>query len=432
MMQVSVETTGKLGRRMEIQVPAARIDQAIEERLKSMSRTVRLKGFRPGKVPVNVVRQQFGQQVRQEVLNTVLQSSFEEAVAEHKLNPAGGPRIEPINIEKGQDLRFRAVFEVYPDIEIKGVESLEIDKPVAEVLPADVEAMLESLRKQRPEYSIVERAAQETDRVMIDFEGTIEGVAFDGGKGENVSVVIGSGRMLKDFETGLVGARAGEERSIELEFPKDYQAAALAGKKAIFNVKVRSVEEQKLPEIDEEFCKAYGVTEGGIEQLRREIEDNMRRELGETIRGRLKQQAMDKLLAANPVEVPQALLESAVRDMQLDMGRQMGAKDASQLPPPAQFVEPARRRVALGLVVNELIRSAGIQVDQARVLEKIQTMASQYPNPEQVIKAYRENADALRQVNGLVLEDQVVDWLMERARVNEQSSTFKELMHFGA
>jgi len=192
------------------------------------------------------------------------------------------------------------------------------------------------------------------------------------------------------------------------------------------------VEEQKLPELNEEFCKAYGVFEGGVEQLRKEIEDNMRRELTETIRGRLKQQALDKLLVANPVEVPQALLESAVRDMQMDMGRQMGAKDASQLPPPTQFIDPARRRVALGLIVNELIKSAGIQVDQARVLERIQTIASQYPNPEQVIRAYRENADALRQINGLVLEDQVVDWLMERAKVTEQASSFKELMHFGA
>jgi trigger factor len=431
-MQVSVETTGKLGRRMEIQVPAQRIDQAIEERLKSMSRTVRLKGFRPGKVPVKIVRQQFGQQVRQEVLSNVLQASFQEAVAEHKLNPAGGPRIEPINIEQGQDLKFRAIFEVYPEIEIKGVESLEITRPVADVQPADVDAMLESLRKQRPEFSVVDRAAEETDRVTIDFAGTIDGVAFDGGKGENVPVIIGGGRMLKEFEAGLVGTRAGDEKTIELVFPKEYQAAALAGQKAEFAIKVRSVEQQKLPELDDEFCKAYGVTEGGIEQLRKEIEDNMRRELTETIRGRLKQQVLDRLLAANPVEVPQALLESAIRDMQVDMGRQMGAKDVSQLPQATQFVEPARRRVALGLLVSELIRMSGIQVDQARVLERIQTLASQYPNPEQVIKAYRENADALRQINGLVLEDQVVDWLLERAKVSEQPSSFKELMHFGA
>jgi trigger factor len=431
-MQVSVETTGTLGRSMEIQVPAARVDQAIEERLKSMSRTVRLKGFRPGKVPVKVVRQQFGQQVRQEVLGNVLQASFEEAVAEHKLNPAGGPRIEPISLEQGQDLKFRAIFEVYPDIEIKGIEALEIDKPVASVQPADVDAMLESLRKQRPEFSAVDRAAGDSDRVTIDFAGTIDGVAFDGGKGDNVPVVIGAGRMLKDFEAGLVGVRAGDEKSVNVEFPKDYQAAALAGKTAVFAIKVRSVEEQKLPALDEEFCKAYGVVEGGIGQLRKEIEDNMRRELAETVRGRLKQQALDKLLAANPVEVPQALLESAVRDMQLEMGRQMGAKDASQLPPPTQFVEPARRRVALGLIVSELIKSAGIQVDQARVAERIETIASQYPNPEQVVRAYRENADALRQINALVLEDQVIDWLVERAKVTEQPSSFKDLMHFGA
>jgi len=303
---------------------------------------------------------------------------------------------------------------------------------MAEVQPGDVDAMLESLRKQRPEFTPVERPAADSDRVMIDFAGTIDGVAFDGGKGENVPVVIGGGRMLKDFEAGLIGTSAGEEKSIELEFPGNYQAVALAGKKAVFTVKIRSVEEQKLPALDEEFCKAYGVSEGGVEQLRSEIEDNMRRELRETIRGKLKQQVMEKLLAANPVEVPQALLENAVRDMQMDAGRQMGARDASQLPAPQQFIEPARRRVALGLIVNELIKTAKIELDQSRVLDKIQTLATQYPNPEQVIKAYRENADALRQVNGLVLEEQVVDWLVERAKVEEQPSTFKELMHFGA
>ncbi len=431
-MQVSVETTGKLGRRMEIQVPAARIDQAIEERLKSMSRTVRLKGFRPGKVPVKVVRQQFGQQVRQEVLSSVLQSSFAEAVAQEKLNPAGGPRIEPISIEQGQDLKFRAIFEVYPDLEVKGIESLEVARPVAEVQPGDIDAMMESLRKQRPEYTTVERPAQETDRVLIDFTGTIDGEAFEGGKGEGVPVVIGGGRMLKDFENGLVGASAGEQRTIELAFPQEYQAKALAGKKAVFAVSVRSVEEQKLPELDEEFCKSYGVSEGGVAQLRQEIEDNMRRELADNIRGRLKQQVMDRLLAANPVDVPQALLESAVRDMQMEMGRQMGAKDASQLPAPAQFVEPARRRVALGLIVSELIKSANIQLDQARVLSRIELLAAQYPNPEQVIKAYRDNNEALRQVQSLVLEDQVVDWVVERAKVTDQPATFKDLMHFGA
>lgn len=431
-MQVSVETTSKLGRRMEIQVPAEKIEKAVEDRLRSMSRTVRLKGFRPGKVPVNVVRQQYGQQVRQEVLGNVVQSSFADAVAQHNLNPAGGPKIEPLNVERGQDLKFRAVFEVYPDIEIKGLESFEISRPVAEVKPADVDTMLESLRKQRPNFVPVDRPAQETDRVMIDFQGTIDTVAFEGGKGENVPVIIGGGRMLKEFEAGLVGVRVGDSRTIELRFPADYQAQALAGKAAVFAVQVRSVEEQQLPEIDDEFCKSFGVAEGGIEQLRQEIEDNMRRELSETVRGRLKQQVMDKLLAANPVDVPQALIDSAVRDMQVDMGRQMGAKDVSQLPPAAQFVEQAKRRVSLGLLIGEIVRTGDIKLDAARVQSKLEALASQYPNPEEVIGAYRANPDALRQIQSLVLEDQAVDWVVERAKVSDEAATFKELMHFGA
>jgi trigger factor len=431
-MQVSVETIGTLERRMEVQVPAERVEKAVDERLQKMSRTVRLKGFRPGKVPVKVVRQQFGQQVRQEVLGDVMQSTFAEAVVQEKLTPAGGPRIEPINLEQGADLKYRAVFEVLPQIEIKGVESLAIDRPEAEVTSADVDAMIQNLREQRPTYASVEREARDTDRVTVDFDGTIGGQPFEGGKGENIPVVLGAGRMLADFEAGMQGARAGEQKTIDVTFPQNYGVAALAGKQAQFALTVKSVEERQLPELDDTFCKTYGVEEGGIERLREEVAENMKRELADAVRARVKKQVMDGLLAANPLELPKTMVDTQVRELQIDAARRMGAQDASQIPPAAGFQEPARRRVALTLLIGEIIRNASLQVNQAQVQERFEELAQQYPDAHQTLQQLRTNPQMRRQMEAAVLEDQVVDWVVERARITPKASTFKELMNFGA
>ena len=430
-MQVSVESTGTLERRMEVQVPAEQIDKAVDERLQRLSRTVRLKGFRPGKVPVKVVRQQFGQQVRQEVLNDVVQSSFAEAVDQEKLTPAGGPRIEPISVGDG-DLKYRAVFEIVPQIELKGLETLPVERPVADVSEADIDAMIQNLREQKPTFTSVEREARDTDRVTIDFNGTIDGQPFEGGSGENIPIVLGAGRMLADFEAGLVGAKGGEQRTIKLTFPQNYGAQALAGKNAEFAVAVKSIEERHLPELDEEFCKLYGVEQGGIEQLRREVEENMRRELADAIRARLKKQVLDGLAAANAIELPKSMVDAQVRDMQIDAARRMGARDASQIPPPDAFQEAARRRVQLSLLVSEVIKNANIQVNQAQVQQRFQELAQQYPDALQAVEQYRTNPQMRRQMEAAVLEDQVVDWLLERARVTDKESSFKELMNFGA
>jgi trigger factor len=430
-MQVSVESTGTLERRMEVQVPAVEIDKAVDERLQRLSRTVRLKGFRPGKVPVKVVRQQFGQQVRQEVLGDVMQSSFAEAVEQEKLTPAAGPRIEPINVGEG-DLKYRAVFEIVPQIELKGLDTLPVERPVADVSAADIDAMIQNLREQKPTFTTVEREAWDTDRVTIDFNGTIDGQPFEGGAGENIPIVLGAGRMLADFETGLVGAKAGEQRTIKLTFPQNYGAPALAGKNAEFAINVKSVEERHLPELDEEFCKTYGVEQGGIEQLRREVEENMRRELADAIRARVKKQVLDGLAAANPLELPKSMVDAQVRDMQIDAARRMGARDASQIPPPDAFQEAARRRVQLSLLVSEVIKNANIQVNQQQVQARFQELAQQYPDALQAVEQYRTNPQMRRQMEAAVLEDQVVDWLLERARVTDKESSFKELMNFGA
>jgi trigger factor len=431
-MQVSVETTGALERRIEVSVPRERIEQAIDERLKRVSRTAKLKGFRPGKVPFKVVKQQFGAQVRQEVLSDLMQSSFAEAVTQEKLNPAAGPRIEPLSVGPDQDLKYRATFEVFPEIELQGVEGIAVARPAATVTEADVDAMVLNLREQRPRFDAVERESREGDRVTMDFEGQIDGAAFEGSKGDDVAVLLGGGRMLKDFETGITGMKADERKQIDVPYPADYHNAALAGKVAKFEVHVKKVEERKLPELDDEFCRDYGVLEGGVEQLRKEVRDNMERELEQNVRARLKQQLMDGLLAANPVDVPQSLVDAQVREMQIEAARRMGAREASQVPPPEPFVEGARKRVALGLLIGELIKARGLKLDRERVDARLADLAASYPDPEQIIKAYRQNAEALRQVENLVLEDQVVDLLLEHAKVTNEPATFKDVMHFGA
>jgi trigger factor len=431
-MQVNVQTTGSLERRMEVSVPKEEIEQAIAERLKRVSRTAKLKGFRPGKAPIKVIRQQFGEQVRQEVLSDIVQQSFSRAVTEANLVPAAGPRIEPIASGPDEDLKYRAVFEVLPEIVLKEVDGLAVNRPVAEVSESDIEAMVQNLREQRPSFNEVDRESREGDRVTMDFEGLIDGKAFEGSKGDDVAVILGAGRMLKDFETGILGVKADEKKQIAVRYPDEYHNKDLAGRTANFSVHVKKVEEKLLPPLDDAFCLEYGVTEGGLEQLLSEVADNMRRELADNVRSRLKQQVFDRFLEANPVDVPNALVQQQVRDMQIDTARRMGAKDAAQVPPAEPFVEPARRRVALGMLVNELVKTRGIKIDRSRVEARLGELAATYPDPDAVLKAYRQNPDAMRQVEGMVLEDQVVDYLLERAAVTEQPSTFKELMNFGA
>ncbi len=431
-MQVSVESIGKLERRMQVQVPAERVSKEIASRLKNLSRTARLNGFRPGKAPLNVIRRQFGVQVHREVIGELLQSSFAEAVSANRLAPAGSPRIEPQSIAEGQDLRYVATFEVFPEVVLQPIEALEVVRVTAEVAPGDVDAMLERLRKQQVKFDAVTRAAAAGDRVLIDFDGSIGGVPFTGGKGENIAIVLGEGRMLPDFEQGLIGVSAGEDKEVDVQFPADYRAAELAGKSATFKIHVRGVEESRLPGLDEELCKAFGVTEGGIERLREEVADNMRRELDQTLRNQNKSVVMDKLLSANPIDVPNALIESQVRDMQAEAMRRSGAKDASQAPSPQAFIEPARRRAALGLILADLIKRQNLKVDPARANARLDEMVGAYGDAEAVKRAYLQNPDAMRQVENLALEDQVVDWVLTHAKVHEVSSSFKELMKFEA
>jgi trigger factor len=429
-MQVSVESISKLERRMQVQVPAERVSQEIAARLKNLSRTARLKGFRPGKAPIKVIRQQFGVQVHREVIGELLQSSFAEAVTAKQLSPAGNPRIEPQSIDEGQDLRYVATFEVFPEVALKAMDSLELERVSAEVTESDIDAMIERLRKQQMKYSAVTRAAASGDKVTIDFLGKIDGTEFAGGKGENIGIVLGEGRMLPELEQGLIGTAAGDHRDISVTFPTDYRATELAGKTAIFSTDVKSVEEPVLPEVDEEFCKSFGVTEGGVPKLREDVAANMRRELEQALRNRNKAEVMEKLYGANPIDVPNSIVESQIRDLQVEAMRRSGAKDVSQAPPREPLVEPARRRAALGLIINEVIRRENIVLDPQRANARLDELVGAYGDAEALKRAYQQNADAMRQVESLALEDQVVDWILDHAKVQVKASTFKELMNF--
>ena len=430
-MQVSLTATGGLERRLEVAVPATEVSTEVEQRLKSISRTARLKGFRPGKAPITVVRKQFGEQVHAEVVSDLMRSSFAKALSQEKLTPAGGPRIEPITMGPGTELKYAAIFEVVPEINLKPFDSIAVEKPSAEVTESDVDAMIESMRRQRPVFTAVERPSQDTDRVTIDFDGRIDGQPFEGGEGRDVTIIVGARQALPELENGVKGASTGENRTISLSFPADGPNKTIAGKTAELQVTVKLVEQHSLPEVDEEFCRAYGVEEGGIEALRTEVRKSMEREMGDVIRNRVRGQVMDALYRENSFEVPRALVDEQVQRLQVDAARRIGAKDASQVPAREVFEDQARRRAALGLLMGQIVQSEGIKVDRERVQTRLNDLVASYPNPEEVRRAYLQNVDAMRQVESVVLEDQVVDWIVDRARVTDKPMTFKDLTGFG-
>jgi trigger factor len=431
-MQVSLTATGGLERRLEVAIPASQVDGEVAQRLNRISRTARLKGFRPGKAPLAVIRQQYGEQVQSEVINDLMRASFSEAVQREKLNPAGGPRIEPISIAPGADIKYAAVFEVLPEVKLKPLSDLTIEKPVAGVADADLDAMIDTLRKQRPVFNEVTRAAAVNDRVSVDFVGRIDGTEFDGGAGDNVQIVIGGGRVMKEFEDALLGASAGESRDFTATFAADHANAKLAGKTATFSVKVGKVEEQLPAALDEEFAKSFGIADGNIDNLRAEVRANMERELAEAVRQKLRAQVLEALYTNNPLELPRQLVDEQIQELQVEMLRRAGVRDAKQLPPREPFEQPARRRVALSLLMSELVRAANLKVSRESVHEKVNELASTYSNPEEVRRAYLQNADTMRQIEAQVLEQQAIDWVLGQVKIAEKPASFSELTKFGA
>ncbi len=427
-LQVSVEAADGLERRLRVQVPAARIEDEVSLRLRKVARSARIKGFRPGKAPAKVIRQRYGEQVRQEVLEDVLQSSYAEAVNREQLRPVGAPRIQPERIEEGQDLAYVATFEIYPEVRLAPLDQLEVRRPVVEVDAADVDAMLEKLREQRATFAPVERPAADGDQVRVDFEGQIDGEPLEGGQGEDVAIRLGAGQMLPDFEKNLLGLSAGDEKRFKLKFPKDYHAAELAGRKAEFTVRVREVGEQQLPEPDAEFVRSFGIDSGELDQLQADIRRNMEREVRSKQRSELKRQVMEGLLAANPVQVPESLIQQEVVALQQDAMRQLGIKDPAQAPGLENFRDAAEKRVRLGILVGTVVAEEKLVVDRDRLRAKVEEICARYDEPEEIARMYFQNPQLLAQVENAVLEDQVVDLLLDKATITDEQCTFDELM----
>ena len=427
-MQVSIEASDGLERRMRVQVPAGRVEEKIRDRLLSVGRTAKIKGFRPGKIPERIIRQRYGGQVRQEVLQELLQTTYSEAIAQQRLQPAGGPKIEPESLDQGQDLAYTAVFEVYPEIKITGLDRLEVETPKTEIADSDIDSMIESLRKQRAAWESVKRPAADGDRVLIDFEGKLKNEVFEGGSGQNVAVVLGSGSMLADFEKNLAGITEGESKEFKLKFPKDYHQENLAGQKVVFSIDAKEVAEEKLPEVDKQFIISMGIESGSAEDFRKDVQDNMERQTESKQRGELKRQVMESLLAANPVELPGVLVEQETNSLQQDAMRQFGIKEQKDAPPADTFREAAERRVRLGLLMTAILSDNQMEVDKGRVGSKISELCEPYDKPDEMRKIYYQNQQLLGQVENMVLEEQVVDWLIGQAKLSEKSMTFSELM----
>lgn len=434
-MEVTVESGAGLERRMRVQVPEEQVNTEVHKRLDDLSRQVRVPGFRPGKVPMKVIRQRYGRQVRDEVVGELVQSSFYDALVQEKLRPAGSPTIEAQSTDPGQGVTYLATFDVYPDVTLPALETLSISRPTAAVGDDDVEGMIATLQRQRRNWTEVERAATASDRVVIGFQGFMDGEPLDNAKAEDFPMELEGGRMIPGFEEGLVGATAGESRTLDLSFPENYQEASLAGRPVRFEVTVKKVEEPSLPEVDDAFAASFGITEGGADALRREVRNNMERELAEALRNLTKQRTMDALLEGQDIELPESLVEEESRRAMERRAMELSHSgvDAEQAGLDASmFRDEAHTRVCLGLVLAEVIREHDIKPDPQKVRARIESIASTYEQPDEVINFYYGNRERLADIETTVLEEQVVDWVLERAAVTEEATTFDALMRPGS
>ncbi|WP_346798366.1 trigger factor [Halomonas sp. Bachu 37] len=429
-MQVSVETTSQIERQITVQVPAAEIDEAVSARLKDTAKNVRMNGFRQGRVPMAVVRQRYGHDVRNEIVGEVMRERYVRAITDEGLNPAGYPQIEARVNEPGKDLEFVASLEVYPEIELAPIEGTQVERPVVEIQDGDVEEMIETLRKQNAEWQEVDQAAQDGDQVTIDFQGYIDDEPFEGGSAEGHSLVLGSNSFIPGFEEQLIGAKPGEDKEITVTFPEDYQAEHLAGKAAIFKVKVHKVSTQQLPEVDEAFIQRFGVEDGDKEKFLVEIRKNMTREAAQAVDNRVKQQVLEALKKANPIPVPSSLVQQETDGMKRQAAQQFGLGedfDVSQLPNEL-FEEQAKARVQVGLLLAEVIKTNEIDADDDAIKAKVQELAEQYQEPEQVVEYYMGNEQLKTQVKSAILEEKAVEKLLEQASVEDVNMSYQEAL----
>ena len=427
-MQVTVESTGTLERKLRVELPAERIEKEVDTRLKSVGKTAKIKGFRPGKVPPKVVKQRYGKQIRQEVLSEIMQKSYSDAVVQENLNPAGAPSIEPEDGD-GDTFAYVATLEIMPEVELKGLDKLKVEKPEVEIGDADLDEMIEKLRLQKASWAAVDRKSKEGDRVTCDFDGTLKGEPIEGGKGSNVPVVLGQGQMLPDFEKGLTGVSAGDETSFKVKFPKDYHADDLQGKSVEFAVVVHSVEEMELPPVDDEFAAMFNVEEGGLDRFKSDVRENMEREAADKVRNDIREQVMSALMDANPVDIPNTMKHQEMHAMQHDAMRRLGIEDHDQAPPMENFADQAEKRVALGLLMRQVIADQKITVDQDDLRAHIGEMVAGYENPDDMIDMYMGNPQILQQIEPMALEQKAVAWLLENGNLKTRKVSFTEYMN---
>lgn len=431
-MQVSVEANEGLERRLTITVPANTIDSAVKSRLQQLAKTQRINGFRPGKVPVSVIKKRFGTAVRSEIAGEVMQRNFYEAIMQEKLNPAGMPTFEMKTDKDGEDLEFIAAFEVYPEFELSNTSDIKIEKTVVDIKDKDVDAMMETLRKQHGKWVETKGKIKDDFRVVIDFVGTVDGEEFEGGKSEDFVLELGKGRMIPGFEEPLIGQKTGDEVVAEVTFPEDYHAENLKGKAASFALTVKKVEKLDLPKIDEEFAKLFGIEDGNVDALKAEVTKNMERELSQTLKGMLKEQVISGLLEKNEVDLPAALIKQeidALREQAKQrFGNQQPGANVPELPDDL-FTENAKKRVSVGLILGEVIKSKELKVDEAKVDEMIATSASAYEDPQEVVDYYKNNQELMQQMQNLALEEQAIDTILEEADVTEVEKAFDDVMN---
>ncbi|MBN9428254.1 MAG: trigger factor [Burkholderiales bacterium] len=431
-MATQLETTGTLERKLQMAVPVAEINKAVADRLRNLSRSVKMPGFRPGKVPMKMIEQSYGPQVHSEVLGDAVSKAFSDAVAEHQLRVAGQPRIEAGQGGSDAELAFTAVFEVFPEIQIGDPTTLEVTRVACPVGDAELQKMIDVLRKQRTRWDAVERAAQDGDRLTIDFAGTLDGTAFEGGSGTDFAFTLGEGRMLPDFETGLRGAAPGEKKTFPVTFPADYGAEHLAGKTAQFEATLKKVEAPALPEVNADFAREFGIADGDVAKLQADIRANLEREVSQRLRAMTKANVMESLAGFVQFELPQSLVQNeseALAERAREDLKQRGipADKAASIPLDA-FREQAEKRVRLGLVVAEVVKSQGLQAKPDQIRKQIEEFAQSYENPGEVVRYYFSDRDRLAEVEALVVEQNVVDWALAKAKVTDKPLAFDDLM----
>ena len=427
-MQVSVEATEGLERKMTIAVPNERIEADVDSRLREAAKTVRINGFRQGKVPFNVVKKRFGKGVRGDVIGELMSQSFYDAVTQEKLKPAGQPKIEPLDVDEGEDLKFVATFEVYPDIKLPDFKKIAIEKPIADVESKDIDQMVETLREQKKEWIEVSRKANNKDLVNIDYLGKRDGIAFEGGDAKGTNLLLGSDQMIPGFEAGIIGKKPGDSFSLDLTFPESYYNADLAGAGVEFEIILNSVKEQKLPEVDEEFFKSFGVQDGNEIAFREEISSNMERELKSATRNKMKNSVMNALVENADVLIPKALVETEIANLKNQAIQQMGGSgspDASLLPDDL-FNKQAEKRVILGLLMGEIMEEQKIQADPAKVRESVEELASTYESPDEVINWYYGSKEQLSVIESQVVEDEIFDFILTEAKVTEKKMGYQD------